>query len=63
MESSVEGSLEVVSVMAAHYRERQWPRRFSYRLEGQLHERRVVNLSDLILCPVKARSCCIDSFL
>jgi hypothetical protein len=35
----------------------------SYRLESQLHERRVVNLPDLILGPVITRCLCVDSFL
>ena len=35
----------------------------SYRLESKLHERRVVDLTDLILGPVIPRSRSIDSFL
>jgi hypothetical protein len=35
----------------------------SYRLERELHERRVVDLADFILGPVISRSRSIDSFL
>jgi hypothetical protein len=35
----------------------------TYRLESQLHERRVVDLPDFILGPVITRCLCVDSFL
>jgi hypothetical protein len=35
----------------------------TYRLEGQLHERGVVDLPDFIFGPVITRCLCVDSFL
>ena len=37
-----------------------WASAESYRLESQLHERRVVKLSDLSPCPVMSRRSGID---
>ena len=59
VESSVESSLGAASVSSAC--EIQWLQRKSYRLESELHERRVVDLSNLILGPVISWCRCIHS--
>lgn len=62
MEASVKGSLEAASVSIARTTKANGGRQ-AYSLERELHERRVVDLPDLIFGPVKARNLCIDSFL